>query len=210
MCKNAEQNNTEIKHHKTGTFGGNVFSCMDLCLLPGINLIHAVTWGYISIFRILVLYLHTWSCVYILECMHAQELSLIMVRSWNHLNNSCVPKYSKQRCSHSKYRYWAGWCSSKTHKTYIQEVLSSNIGQDMGYPDWGFLWFSSFCLRKYLDSTLDHYCIHVLLKSSFINQASIQCCVAWETASVAKWTKKKYTASSKHGDCVTVHYSVLH
>jgi hypothetical protein len=35
----------------------------------------------------------------------------------------------------------------------IEEFLGSNLGPEIGYPDWGLLWFYSVHPGKYRDST---------------------------------------------------------
>jgi hypothetical protein len=40
-----------------------------------------------------------------------------------------------------------------TFLTRIRELLSSNLGRDSGYPDWGISWFSSVSLGKFRYST---------------------------------------------------------
>jgi hypothetical protein len=37
----------------------------------------------------------------------------------------------------------------------IREVTGSHLGQETRYPDWGFVWFSSVCPRKFRVSTLN-------------------------------------------------------
>jgi hypothetical protein len=56
-------------------------------------------------------------------------------------------------------------------KICVREGLGSNIGQVIGYPDWGFLWFSSLPSTKCRDTNSS---FHIPSNSSFIYHPTIR------------------------------------
>jgi hypothetical protein len=77
----------------------------------------------------------------------------------------------------------------------IHEDLGSNLDPEIGYPDWGFLWFSLVPLGKCWDGVLDQvtttsFCI--LFNQLLINHLTIQHCVLWATNSIFKYTINKW------------------